>query len=69
MIIIVNQKIFKLDINNKAVKEILLTSILVITAMTVLLTLYGVSVTAQETNVGIDTQNITAPRFQQYDWR
>ena len=56
-----NQKIFKLDINNKAVKEILLTSLLLITVMAVLLYLNGVSVIAQETNPGIDTNNITAP--------
>jgi hypothetical protein len=56
-----NQKIFKLDINNKAVKEILLTSLLLITVMAVLLYLNGVSVIAQETSPGIDTNNITAP--------
>ena len=42
-------------------KEILLTSLLLITVMAVLLYLNGVSVIAQETNLGIDTNNITAP--------
>jgi hypothetical protein len=56
-----NQKIFKLDINNKAVKEILLTSLLLITVMAVLLYLNMVSVIAQETSLGIDTNNITVP--------
>ena len=55
-----NQKIFKLDINIKAVKEILLTSLVLITVMVVLLYLNGVSVNAQETNVVMDTNNITA---------
>ena len=55
-----NQKIFKLDINNKAVKEILLTSLVLITVMAVLFYLNGVSVIAQETNVVMDTNNITA---------
>jgi hypothetical protein len=55
-----NQKIFKLDINNKAVKKILLTSLVLISVMAVLLYLNGVSIIAQETNIGIDTNNITA---------
>jgi hypothetical protein len=55
-----NQKIFKLDINIKAVNEILLTSIVLITVIALLFYLYGVPVIAQETNVVIDTNNITA---------
>jgi hypothetical protein len=55
-----NQKIFKLDINIKAVKEILLTSLVLITVMAVLLYLYGQPVIGQETNIVMDTNNITA---------
>ena len=62
-----NQKGFKLEINIKSVKEILLTSIVLVTVMTVLTGIYGVSVTAQETNLvtennimtGTDTNNMT----------
>ena len=59
--LVANQKRFKLDLNIKTVKEILFTSIIVLAAMTVLLTLYGVPVIAQETNVGIDSDNTTGP--------
>jgi hypothetical protein len=40
-------------------KEILLTSIVLLTVMTVLLGLYGVPVMAQETEVVSDTNNLT----------
>ena len=43
-------------------KEILLTSLVLITVMAVLLYINGVPVIAQETtNVGMETNNITAP--------
>lgn len=42
-------------------KEILFTSIVVLTVMAVLLSLSGVPVIAQETNVVMDAQNITGP--------
>jgi cation transporter-like permease len=59
--LVANQKRFKLDLNINTVKEIVFTSIVVLAAMTVLLTLYGVPVIAQETNVGIDSDNTTGP--------
>lgn len=57
--LVTNQKTFKLDININTVKEILFTSIIVLAVMTVLLSLYGVPVIAQETNIGINSENIT----------
>jgi hypothetical protein len=57
--IISHQKTFKLHINITAMKEILLTSIVLLTVMTVLLGLYGVAVMAQETEVVSDTNNLT----------
>jgi hypothetical protein len=54
-----HQKTFKLHINITAMKEILLTSIVLLTVMTVLLGLYGVPVMAQETEVVSDTNNLT----------
>ena len=59
--LVANQKRFKLDLNINTVKEILFTSIVALAAITVLLSLYGVPVIAQETNVGIDSENITGP--------
>jgi len=59
--LVANQKRFKLDLNINTVKEILFTSIVVLAAITFLLSLYGVPVIAQETNVGIDSENITGP--------
>jgi len=59
--LVADQKRFKLDLNINTVKEILFTSIVVLAAMTVLLSLYGVPVIAQETNVGIDSENTTGP--------
>jgi hypothetical protein len=43
------------------VKEILFTSIVVLTVLAVLLSLYGVPVTAQETTGVIDAKNMTGP--------
>ena len=54
-----NQKGFKLEINIKSVKEILLTSIVLLTVMTVLTGIYGVSVITQESNLVTDTNNMT----------
>ena len=54
-----NQKGFKLEINIKSVKEILLTSIVLLTVMTILTGIYGVSVIAQESNLVTDTNNMT----------
>jgi hypothetical protein len=54
-----NQKGFKLEINIKYVKELLLTSILLLTVMTVLTGIYGVSVIAQESTLVTDTNNMT----------
>ena len=59
IVIFRDQKTFKLAINIKTVKEILFTSIVVLTVMAVLLSLSGVHVIAQETDVVMDAQNIT----------
>jgi hypothetical protein len=59
IVIVRDQKTFKLAINIKTVKEILFTSIVVLTVMAVLLSLSGVHVIAQETDVVMDAQNIT----------
>ena len=59
LVIVRDQKTFKLAINIKTVNEILFTSIVVLTVMAVLLSLSGVHVIAQETNVVMDAQNIT----------
>ena len=61
IVIVGDQKTFKLAINIKTVKEILFTSIIVLTVMAVLLSLSGVHVIAQENNVVMDAQNITGP--------